>query len=76
MLATLLQFATVDGGHDTDKTAFYVLGGLLALWAVVVAGLGILRHETFPPSEGGKVAVMVITTLLVVAVAAASILTS
>ena len=77
MLATLLTLAATEGGgHETSKTAFYLLGGVLAGWAVLVAAVGILRHETFPPSAGGKAGVMAITTLLVVATMASSILTA
>ena len=76
MLATLLTLAAEEGGHETSKTAFYVIGGILAGWAVLVAALGILRHETFPPSTGAKTAVMAITALLVAATMASSILTA
>ncbi len=76
MLVQLLTFAATEGGHETSKTAFYVLGGILAVWAVLVAAMGITRHETFPPSSGGKAAVMAISAVLVVATMAASVLTS
>jgi hypothetical protein len=76
VLATLLTLAATEGGHESSKTAFYVLGGILAGWAVLVAAVGILRHETFPPSAGGKAGVMAVTTLLVVATMASSILTA
>lgn len=77
MLATILTLAAEAGGHgETSKTPFYVLGGVLAGWAVLVSALGIMRHETFPPSTGGKAAVMGITTVLVLAAMVSSILTS
>jgi uncharacterized cupredoxin-like copper-binding protein len=44
-------------------TAFHVAGALLALWAVVLAALGITRHD-FPPKGGDKV-IMAISALLV-----------
>jgi hypothetical protein len=75
VLQTLILAAT-EAGHETDKTAFYVLGAILAGWAVLVSAVGIMRHETFPPSGGGKAAVMAITALLVAATMAASILTA
>jgi hypothetical protein len=76
VLATLLTLAASEGGHETDKTAFYVIGAILAGWAVLVAAIGIMKHETFPSSRAGKTAVMAITALLVAATAASSILTA
>ncbi len=45
--------------------AFHVVGGLLALWAVVVAFLGITR-EHFPGSPGAERAVATISVALVI----------
>jgi hypothetical protein len=55
-------------------TAFHVIGGLTALWAVVVAGLGITR-EDFPRGAAEKV-VGAISVLLVAGAISAAILTS
>lgn len=44
-------------------TAFYVAGGALALWAVVVSFLGITR-EGFPNSDGSMRVVMAISVVL------------
>jgi plastocyanin len=49
---------------STEITAFHVVGGLLALWAVVLAGLGVLRDD-FPGKGAGQTVVMAITTVLV-----------
>jgi plastocyanin len=49
---------------STTITAFHVVGGLLALWAVVLAGLGVIR-EDFPGKGAGQTIVMAITTILV-----------
>ena len=76
MLASLLTFAATEGGHESSKTPFYLIGGILAGWAVLVAAVGIMRHETFPPSAGAKTGVMAISAVLVVATMAASVLTS
>lgn len=43
---------------------FYVIGGLTALWAVVLAGLGITRHS-FPATSGATSVVMAISSVLV-----------
>lgn len=47
-------------------TVFYVCGGLTALWAVLVSGLGIAR-ENFPGGKGGERVVIAISALLVAA---------
>ena len=44
---------------------FHVLGGLLALWALLVSFLGITR-EDFPGSKGVERAVAAISLVLVV----------
>ena len=52
--------------------AFHVIGGLTAIWAVVVAVLGI-RNEDFP--GGAEKIVGAISALLVVGAISAAILT-
>jgi plastocyanin len=47
----------------TSINAFHIVGGLLALWAVVLAGLGVLNHD-FPPKGLEKV-IIGISVLLV-----------
>lgn len=44
-------------------TAFYVIGGILAGWAVVVSFLGIVG-KGFPASRGAEVAVGAVTLAL------------
>jgi hypothetical protein len=44
--------------------AFYVAGGCLALWALILSGLGIVS-DRFPSSAGIERAVAAITVLLV-----------
>lgn len=46
--------------------AFHVLGALFALWAIILAGLGITR-ENFPRSGGQTLAVGGLSVLLAVA---------
>lgn len=45
--------------------AFHVLGGITALWALLVAFLGITR-ENFPGSKPAEVAVGAISVVLVI----------
>ncbi len=55
--------------------AFHLMGGLLALWAVLVAALGILRHD-FPRGRSAETLVTAISVLLVVGAIGSAILTA
>lgn len=59
---------------ETSKTAFYVAGGVLAIWAVVLSLIGLSRPE-FPRTEGAARGVYGISAVLVAATAAAAIIT-
>jgi len=61
---------------ETSKAPFYVSGGLLAAYAILLAGLGITRHATFPPSEGAARGIIAVALLLVVASMATAVLTA
>ena len=74
MLATLI--AAAEEAAEPSKTLFYVCGGLLAVWAVVVAAVGIRAHETFPSSRGLARGVMAISVALILAAMASAVLTS
>jgi hypothetical protein len=60
---------------EPSKTPFYIVGGALALWAVVLAAAGLSRPE-FPGSEAASRGVMAFSTLLVVGAMAAAVLSS
>ena len=49
----------------TSKTPFFIAGGALAAWAVVLATLG-LRSPTFPGGAGGQRIVIAISFVLAV----------
>jgi len=55
--------------------AFHVLGGLLALWALVVSFLGITR-ENFPATRATERIVAAISVVLVVLAIVSAALTS
>jgi len=74
VLHALVSLAATEG-EESSKTLFYVLGGVLVAWAVVVSAVGIARHETFPPSAGAARAVMAISVLLVLAAMASAVIT-
>jgi hypothetical protein len=65
MLPTLLAAA------EPSRVPFYFAGGLLAVWAVVLATIGLTR-PSFPYSERGARGVMLISfALMVIAMAVA-----
>lgn len=57
---------------EPSKTAFYLGGGLLAVWAVVLALIGLSRPG-FPSSAGAARGVYGISALLVVLAMATAI---
>jgi plastocyanin len=61
---------------EKSKTAFYIAGGLLALWALFVSlGLG-LRMPDFPRNAAGQRLVIFVSVLLVAAAMSTAVLTS
>ena len=74
MTVMTMLFAALEG-EESSKTAFYVAGGILAAWAVLVSAVGITKHD-FPSTRGAAIGVMAISVLLVVATLATSVLTS
>jgi hypothetical protein len=62
---------TVFAAAESSHVPFFIAGGVLALWAVVVSYIG-LNRPAFPFSAGGQRAVIGISfTLAAVAVAMA-----
>jgi hypothetical protein len=59
MLHTLLA------ASEPSKVPWYVGGGVLVVWAVVLAFLG-LRSPSFPGGAGGQRAVIVLSLVLAV----------
>jgi hypothetical protein len=60
---------------EPSKVPFYIAGGLLAVWAVVVSWLGLTRPD-FPFGQRGQRGVMSISFVLVVIAVGAAIGTS
>jgi hypothetical protein len=59
-----------------SKVPFYVAGGLLAAWAVLVALFGISRNRgDWPAGEAASRGVMLVSVVLVVAALATAVLT-
>jgi plastocyanin len=61
---------------EKSKTAFYIAGGVLVLWALVVSLAIGMRRPDFPSSVGAERAVMAISAVLVLAAVAAAVATS
>jgi hypothetical protein len=60
---------------ETSKTPFFILGGALALWAVILAGIGLNRPQ-FPGNAGGQRGVIGVTLVMIVLAIGAAIGTS
>ena len=75
MLTALITFAAEEGA-EPSKTLFYICGGVLAIWAVVVSAIGIRSHETFPATQGAFRGVIAISTVLVVLAMASAVITA
>ena len=68
--------AAAEAAEDSSShIPFYVLGGLLAVWAVVIAFFGMSRRGDFPANEGGSNLVVLVTLVLVVGACASAALT-
>ena len=61
---------------EKAKTAYYIAGGLLVAWALIVSVLLGLRKPDFPGSLGGQRVVMAISAVLVIAAASTAVITS
>ncbi len=76
MFATLLTFATEAlEEEEPSKTAFYIMGGLAAVWAVTLFAIG-MRSQSFPGSAAAQRGVIAVSILLVVGAMASSVLTA
>ncbi|WP_354700280.1 hypothetical protein DSM112329_00548 [Paraconexibacter sp. AEG42_29] len=76
MLSAFIALAAETAEHhEPDKTAFYVGGGLLAAWAVVLGGLGMVSPE-FPKTDGAARGVVGIGVILTIVAMATVLLTA
>ena len=73
MVHALLVLAAEE--VETSKTAFYLCGGLLAAWAVVLGFVG-LRSPDFPGSGATARGIMAVTAVLMVAAMATAVITA
>ena len=72
MLHGLLVLAAAE---EPSKVPFYLAGGLLAGWAVVLGAIGLSRPE-FPGGLTGERGVITISVVLVVATMSMAVVTA
>ena len=60
---------------EKSKTAFYVVGGAFAVWALLVSALGITRPG-FPGGPAGRAAVITLSVLLMAGAMSAAVITA
>jgi hypothetical protein len=70
-----IQLAPIIGA-EKSRVPFYIAGGALVVWALVVSLLLGMRKPDFPGSAPGERAVIAITAVLVLAAAAMAVMTS
>ncbi|MFI5005389.1 MAG: hypothetical protein ACHQE6_10295 [Solirubrobacterales bacterium] len=76
MHAAILQLAPVLAAEAKSKVPFYIAGGVLVCWALLVSlGLG-LRKPDFPGNRQGERMVIGTTAVLVAAAMVTAVTTS
>ena len=75
MLNALIVLASTEG-EESSKTLFYLAGGLLAVFAVVISVIGIRGIGSFPDGKTQTRGVIGIAALLVLFAAASAIITA
>jgi hypothetical protein len=73
--AVTALIAAAESAEEPSKTAFYVCGGLLAVWAVVLSAIG-MTNATFPATTTAKRGVIGISFLMMAAAMATAVITA
>jgi len=60
---------------ESSKVPFFIAGGLLASWAVVLSAIGLSRPE-FPGNDRGQRLVILVSVVLVAASMTAAVATA
>lgn len=76
MHALAIQLAPVMGVAEKSKVPFYIAGGALVIWALVLSVALGMRRPGFPGSVTGQRALIAITVVLVLAATATAVATS
>jgi hypothetical protein len=75
VLHAVLVFAQEAVEEEGSKVPYYIAGGALAAFAVIISAIGIRGHDRFPPSKGGRNVVMLLAAVLVLATMLSAVLT-
>jgi hypothetical protein len=75
MHAVAIQLAPIIGA-EKSKVPFYIAGGALVVWAVVLSMALGMRKPDFPGGAMGERVVIAITVVLVLAAASMAVVTS
>jgi uncharacterized cupredoxin-like copper-binding protein len=75
MLATIVHMAPVLAA-EKSKVPFFIAGGLLVVWALVLSMAIGMRNPSFPSTLGAQRAVMAITAVLVLLAVSMAVATS
>jgi hypothetical protein len=73
LLGSLIA-STAGDGETSSSTIFYIVGGALAVWAVLISAIGIARPNW--PGQAGARVLMLLTALLVAGAASTAVITS
>jgi uncharacterized membrane protein YecN with MAPEG domain len=74
MLHALLLLAAAEA-EEKSKVPFFICGGLLVCWALVMFAAG-MRSETFPGGQSGQRGVVAVSVVLVAAAMATAVITA
>jgi hypothetical protein len=66
MLNALISLASEVAHEEPDKTLFYIAGGVLAAYAVLLSALGLQRAD-WPNTQSAARGVMALSAVLVAA---------
>jgi hypothetical protein len=76
MHAVAIALAPIMGVAEKSKVPFYIAGGALVAWAVILSLVVGTRKPDFPSNAAGVRVVIAITTVLVLAAASMAVVTS
>ena len=74
MLHAFVVLAAAEA-EEKSKVPFFIAGGLLACWAIVMFAVG-MRSETFPGGERGERGVIAVSVVLMAAAMATAVITA
>ena len=74
MLHALVVLAAAEAA-EKSKVPFFIAGGALAVWAIVMFAVG-MRSQTFPGGQSGQRGVLAVSVVLVLAAMATAVITA